>query len=82
MRKLNSSFIKINQEVFMAGQIKSLIDTYVTQMSKGNQVVAKSLYIRLALSGIVHSKYTNDTNDDPIILDRLYALAKKANIKL
>jgi len=66
----------------MAGQIKTLIDTYVDEMSQGNQVIAKSLYIRLALNGIVHSQYTSETHDDPIIIEKLYSLAKQANIRL
>jgi hypothetical protein len=66
----------------MAGVIKVLIESYVNEMSNGNEGIAKSIYIRLALNGIVHSKYTDESNDNPEIMEKLYRLARQANIKI
>lgn len=66
----------------MAGQIKDLIDTYVYKLSGGDNFIEKSVHIRLAMQGIIHSCYDEASHDDPKIIDKLHTLAMQANIKL
>lgn len=66
----------------MSGQINNLINTYVGSMSKGDQSLKKSIYIRLAMNGILYTDYTPDTYDDPNIISIIESLARQANIEL
>mgnify|MGYP000927577411 CR=1 FL=1 len=66
----------------MPGQIKKLIDSYVNQMSKNNSALAGIVRSKLALQGIIASKYNEKSPDDPVIINKIYDIAKQSNIKL
>lgn len=66
----------------MAGEIRKLIDTYVTQMSNGNQVIAGTILAKLALQGVISKRYTEYTPDDPVMIEKIRSIAQQANIKL
>lgn len=66
----------------MAGQIKDLIDSYVSKLSGGDNLIEKSVHIRLAMQGIIHSCYDEASLDDPTIIKKIHTLASQANIEL
>lgn len=66
----------------MAGKIKQLLNSYLSQMSKGNSVSERLIASRLCLQGIIPQKYDENSPDDPAIIEKIHAIAKQANIKL
>ncbi len=70
------------QPVRSTGNIKRIIDTIISQRSRGNPAIAKSMKAKFALKGINPDNYTADTPDDPVILKRLTGLAKIIGINV
>ena len=66
----------------MAGKINNMINTYIKDMSAGDPNIIKSLNIRLSLNGIIPANYSHDSEDDPIIIEKIQLLAEEANIML
>jgi hypothetical protein len=60
----------------MAGQIKRLIDTIVAQRSEGNKVLEGVVKMKLILKGIDPKKYTEASDDDPMVMGKLLDLMK------
>jgi hypothetical protein len=60
----------------MAGKIKAMIDDIIRIRSKGNPVIASTMRIKLKLKGIDSERYTEISDDDPIILARLDEIYK------
>ena len=61
----------------MAGRIKQMIDSFITQKSKGNQVVANSIKVKLIFKGINPDKFNNASPDDQIVIDKLNKLIQE-----
>lgn len=66
----------------MAGQIKQLIDKIVDARAKGNKVVEGSIKAKLCLKGIIVNKYTEFSQDDPVIIEKIRVIAKEFDVKL
>ncbi|ATW24561.1 hypothetical protein [Candidatus Formimonas warabiya] len=66
----------------MAGKIRHLINSYVSQMSKGNAVLERLVASKLCLQGIIPQKYDENSPDDPAVIEKITSLAKQANITL
>lgn len=66
----------------MAGQIKQLIDKIVEARSNGNQITAGSIKAKLCLKGIIVNKYTELSEDDPVIIKKIHDIAKEFNVEL
>ncbi|HEX9062487.1 MAG TPA: hypothetical protein VF941_20125 [Clostridia bacterium] len=66
----------------MAGTIKRYVESYITQMSKGNPTMSSLIKSRLCLRGILVDKYNENSPDDPVIIEKLLDIAKQSNIKL
>lgn len=61
----------------MAGKIKQMIDTIITQRSKGNTMLAGVIKTKLMLKGIDPNKFTAQSDDDPAIIAKLEAVVKE-----
>ena len=60
----------------MAGKIKQMIDTIIQKRSMGNPLLLKTTRTKLILKGINPDKYTFQSNDDPIVIEKLEKLMK------
>jgi hypothetical protein len=61
----------------MAGKIKQMIDTIISQRSKDNPMLAGVIKTKLMLKGIDPAKYTAQSDDDPAIIAKLEAVVKE-----
>ena len=61
----------------MAGKIKQMIDTIITQRSKDNPMLAGVIKTKLMLKGIDPNKFTPQSDDDPAIIAKLEAVIKE-----
>jgi len=55
----------------MAGKIKQLIDFIISQRAKDNPMLERVIKTKLILKGINPIKYTQMSDDDPVILAKL-----------
>jgi hypothetical protein len=68
---------KIQEVKGMAGKIKQMIDTIISQRAKDNTMLAGVIKTKLMLKGIDPSKFTSQSPDDPAIISKLEALMKE-----
>ncbi len=61
----------------MAGKIKQMIDTIISQRSKDNPMLAGVIKTKLMLKGIDPNKFTPQSDDDPAIIAKLEAVIKE-----
>ena len=61
----------------MAGKIKQMIDTIITERSKGNTMLVGIIKTKLMLKGIDPSKFTATSPDDPAVIAKLEAVVKE-----
>lgn len=66
----------------MPGKIQKMIDTIIEVRSGGNPVFVGSTKVKMIMKGIYPDKYTVNSEDDPIVMEKLIALAKELNIKI
>jgi hypothetical protein len=66
----------------MAGKIKKTIDLIIEKRSGGNKAFESSTKVKMIMKGIFPERYTEDSEDDPVILEKLTNLAKDLNIQL
>ncbi len=66
----------------MAGQIKTMIDTIITQRSRGNAALANTTKTKLILKGIDPDKFMSTSPDDPALVARLKTLAAELSVTL
>lgn len=64
----------------MAGQIQRMIQTVITQKSKGNMVIANSIRTKLYLKGVAVDKYTALSPDDPAVMQKVREIAKEFGV--
>ena len=61
----------------MAGKIKQMIDTIIIQRAKDNPMLERVIKTKLILKGINPNKYTLESDDDPVILDKLEKMIRE-----
>jgi len=55
----------------MSGKIKRMIEEILAERSKGNEMVEKIVRTKLLLKGIDPAKYTDSSDDDPAVIEKL-----------
>jgi hypothetical protein len=55
----------------MAGRIKQQLDTILSERTQGSLLLLKTLKTKLILKGINPDKYTEESEDDPVIIAKL-----------
>ena len=55
----------------MAGKIRRMIDSVIQQRAMGNPMLEKIIKTKMILKGVNPNKYTLDSDDDPVILNKL-----------
>ena len=58
----------------MPGKVKQMIDSILEQRSKGDPVLLRTTKIKLMLKGINPDNFTLQSEDDPVILEKLNKL--------
>lgn len=66
----------------MAGQIYNMIQKVITQKSRGNQIIAKSIKTKMILKGIAVDKYTPSSPDDPAVMQKIRDIAKEFGLTI
>lgn len=64
----------------MAGQIHRMIQSVITQKSKGNEVIANTVKTKMYLKGIAVDKYTALSPDDPAVMTKVREIAKEFGV--
>ena len=64
----------------MAGQAYTMIQSVITQKSKGNAVIANSIRTKMYLKGIAVDKYTPSSPDDQEIIKKIREIAKEFGV--
>ncbi len=55
----------------MAGKIRQMIDSIITQRAKDNPMLERVIKTKLILKGINPNKYTLQSEDDPVVIGKL-----------
>jgi len=58
----------------MPGKIKQMIDFIIKQRSQDNPMLERVIKTKLILKGINPSKYDTQSDDDPVIINKLQTL--------
>lgn len=66
----------------MVGEIKRKIDKLLDEVSQGNPVVKSSTRAKLILKGIRPDIYTEESEDDPQVLEKLNKVAHEFNVQV
>lgn len=61
----------------MAGKIKQMVDTIISQRAKDNPMLVGVIKTKLMLKGIDPNKFTPHSDDDPAIIAKLEAVIKE-----
>ncbi len=61
----------------MAGKIKQMIDSIISQRSKDNPMLVGVIKSKLMLKGIDPNKFTATSDDDPAIIAKLETVMKE-----
>ncbi|HEY3277469.1 MAG TPA: hypothetical protein VGJ94_12685 [Syntrophorhabdaceae bacterium] len=66
----------------MAGKIKLMLDSIISQRSKGSSVVAMTTKTKIVLKGIDPDRYNSASPDDPAIIDKIREIARELSVSL
>ncbi len=61
----------------MAGKIRRMIDSVIQQRAMGNPMLEKIIKTKMILKGVNPNKYTLDSDDDPVVLDKLERMLRE-----
>jgi len=59
-----------------------MIQKVITQKSRGNQIIAKSIKTKMILKGIAVDKYTPSSPDDPAVMQKIRDIAKEFGLTI
>ncbi len=66
----------------MSGKIHSMISTIINERAKGNPSLESSTRTKLILKGIDPSNFSEKSEDDPVIIEKLLKVASDMGITL
>jgi hypothetical protein len=66
----------------MSGKIKILIDSIIDQRANGNSFLMSTTKAKIALKGIDPDKYNHQSDDDPVIIEKLINLAENLKVRI
>ena len=61
----------------MAGKIRRMIDSVIQQRAMGNPMLEKIIKTKMILKGVNPNKYTLESDDDPLVLDKLERMLRE-----
>lgn len=62
--------------------MKKLIDLIISEKAKGNSFQEVNYTMKLMLKGIPVKSITDDTPDDPVIIEKIHEAAKEFDVKI
>jgi hypothetical protein len=65
----------------LSGKIREIIDDIIKQRSKGNPAIIEMTKAKFILKGINPNKFDSYSEDDPMIIEKLFEIAKQLNVK-
>lgn len=65
----------------MAGKIREIINEIIKQRSKGNPAIIEMTKAKFILKGINPDKFHVDSEDDQVVMDKLFKIAEQLNVK-
>lgn len=66
----------------MAGKINRQLHHIITEVAKNNPIIMNTTRTKLILKGIDPNKYSLDSPDDPVILEKLKNIAEEFGVKI
>jgi len=66
----------------MPGRIKSIIDKIIEEKSKGSDLIKLTLKTKFVLKGVDTDKYSEISQDDPAVIEKLKKIAKDFNVNI
>jgi hypothetical protein len=66
----------------MAGEIKRAIDEIIIQRSKGIETLKHTTKTKLMLKGLNPDNYTENTPDDPVVLQKVLQIASELGLSI
>ena len=66
----------------MAGQIKKLLDQIIETRSQGDTFLALTTKTKLVFKGINPEKYDCNSEDDPLIINKVRQIARELGVAL
>lgn len=60
----------------MAGKIKCMIEKIMRERSQGNETLERILRTKMMLKGVNPANYTDESDDDPIVIRKLEKMLK------
>jgi hypothetical protein len=66
----------------MSGQLKSMIDRVVQERAKGSPTLAVTTRAKLMLKGIPVNDFTDESPDDPAMIQRIRTAAGEMGVSL
>lgn len=61
----------------MAGRIRRMIDAVIEQRAVGNPMLEKIIKTKMILKGVNPNKYTLESDDDPLVLEKLERMLRE-----
>jgi hypothetical protein len=66
----------------MVGQIKEMIEKIVEQKCAGNNIIKSSIKVKIILKGVMVDNYTDGSEDNPEIIEKLKSIAKDMGVSV
>lgn len=76
----NEKLKSIREVIDLAGQIHAMVQSIITQKSKGNAVIANTIKTKIYLKGIAVDKYTPTSPDDFAVIAKIREVAKEFGV--
>jgi hypothetical protein len=65
----------------MGGTAKKLVDLLISEKSKGNRDIENFIRVKLSMKGIPVNKLTDDTTDDPVVINKIKDVLKEFGVQ-
>lgn len=66
----------------MAGKIKRMIDHLIKEKSSQDPALAHSLNAKICLKGVIPKKFTEESPDDPVVIEKVNSIANEWGVNM
>lgn len=64
----------------MAGQIKHMLDSIITQRAKGNSTIVLTTKTKLIIKGVNPDHFSSTSEDDPVVIAKVRTIAAELGV--
>ena len=68
-------------EDYMAGKIKKMLDEIIEKKSGGHPTLMSTTKTKLILKGLNPDKYSAQSADDPVVIEKVLMAAREMGVK-